>query len=102
MKFMVLAVVPIEKLGEAAAAHDKVWAAEPPERRPKSAYVLMCVPFEVPPHSMVTTYIIEADTMEAVAARVYPIMLAGASVNVIPLMEFTPGGAAKAQERFKG
>lgn len=72
------------------------------DRRPKSAYIMMCVPFEIPTHSMVATYIIEEDSMETVAARVYPVILAGASVNTIPLMEFSPGGAAKIEKRLGG
>jgi len=102
MKFMTMSVIPVEKMAEVAAASDKAWAGQPQERRPKNAYVLMTVPFEVPPHSMVSVYITEEESMEAVAARVYPVTLAGATVNIIPLMEYVPGVAAKTEKKLKG
>jgi len=37
-----------------------------------------------------------------VAARVYPVMLAGATVNIIPVMEYTPGGAVKTEKKLRG
>jgi hypothetical protein len=102
MKFMTMTIMPAEKAAEVAAASDKAWATQPPERRPKSAYVLMTVPFEVPPHSMVSVYITEEDSIDAVAARAYPVMLTGATVNIIPLMELPVGGAAKTEKKLRG
>ncbi len=80
----------------------QAWAARPAESRPKNAYVLSAVPFDVPPRSVVTVYITEEDSMDAVGARVYPVMLAGATVNVIPVMEYTPGGATKTEKKLRG
>ena len=102
MKFMTMVIMPADKVAEVAAASDKAWAARPAESRPKSAYVLMTVPFEAPPHSIVTVYITEEDNIDAVAARVYPVMLAGATVNIIPVMEYTPGGAVKTEKKLRG
>ena len=101
MKFMTMIIFPAEKAADIAVASDKTWAAVPRERRP-TAYVLMSVPFEVPPHSMVSVYITEEDNMEGVAARLYPVMLAGASINTIPLMELTLGGSAETEKKLKG
>ena len=102
MKFMTMVIMPADKVAEVAAASDKAWAAQPAERRPKSAYVLMTVPFDAPPHSVVTVYITEEDSIDAVAARVYPVMLAGATVNIIPVMEYAPGGAVKTEKKLRG
>ena len=102
MKFMTMAVFPAGKAAEVAAASDKAWATQPAERRPKSAYVLMAVPFEVPPQSMVSVYVTEEDSIDAVAARVYPVMLAGANISIIPVMEYSPGGATKTEKKLRG
>jgi len=102
MKFMSLVVYPIEKTAEIAAASDKAWAGVPRERRPESVYTLMCVPFDVPPNSLVSVTISESDSAETMAARVYPLMLAGATVNIIPLLEVPVAGGVKAEKKYKG
>jgi len=102
MKFMSLVVYPVEKAAEVVAASDKVWTSQPRESRPESIYVLMCVPFDVPPNSLVTVTISESDSVETMAARVYPVMLAGATVNIIPLLEVPVTGGVKAEKKYKG
>jgi len=102
MKFMTLSIFPVEKTAEVAAASDKVWADEPRESRPAASHVLLCVPFEVPTNSMVSVIISESDSAEKIAARVYPLMLAGATVHVIPLLEVPIAGGAKAEKKYKG
>jgi hypothetical protein len=101
MKFMSLVVYPVEKTAEVAAATDKVWAKQPKARRPEGSYVLMCVPFDVPPNSLVSVSISESDSAEAMAARVYPIMLAGATVNIIPLLEVAAAASVKAEKKYR-
>jgi len=101
MKFMSLTIYPVEKAAEIAAATDKVWGKEPKERRPESIYVLMSVPFDVPPNSQVGFLIEESDSVEAMAARAYPIMLAGGMVHIIPLLEVPMAGAAKVEKKLK-
>jgi hypothetical protein len=102
MKFMSLSIYPVEKTAEIAAASDKVWANEPRANRPEATYVLMAVPFDVPPNSMVSVTINESDSAEKIAARVYPLMLAGAMVQVIPLLEVPIAGGAKAEKKYRG
>lgn len=102
MKFMTLSVYPVEKIAEVAAASDKVWANQPKESRPEASYVMMCVPFDTPPNSMVSVAINESDSAERIAARIYPVMLAGAEVQIIPLLEVPIGGGAKAEKKYRG
>jgi hypothetical protein len=102
MKFMTLTTWPVEKTAEVAAATDKVWADQPRESRPMVNCVLLCVPFDVPPNSMVSIGITESDSAEKMAARLYPIMLAGATVQVIPLLDVPIGGGAKAEKKYRG
>jgi len=103
MKFMTLVVQPVEKAAEISAASDKGWASWPKESRPQVGYVMLCVPrFKVPPNSLVAFTISEADSADKISARVYPQMVAGATVNVIPLVEFPMGGAAKTEKKYRG
>jgi len=101
MKFLNLTSWPVEKSGEVAAANDKVSANIPRERR-VPGYVLMCALPDVPPNSMVSIGIGEGDSVEEIAARVYPVMLAGATVNIIPLLEVPAGGSVKAEKKYRG
>ncbi len=101
MKFMIMTAFAAEKAADIAAASDKIWAAQPRGRRPEKGYVLMSALSEVPPNSMVSFYVSEEDSTDEVAARTYPVTLAGASINVIPLMEFPLGAAAKTEKKLK-
>jgi hypothetical protein len=102
MKFMTLNIYPVEKAAEVAAASDKGWANEPKGSRPEASYVMICVPqFEVPPNSLVAFTISESDSAEKIAARVYPEMLAGATIRVIPLLEVPMAGGAKAEKKYR-
>jgi hypothetical protein len=102
MKFMTLSIWPVEKTAEVAAATDKVWANQPKESRPVVNCVLLCVPFDVPPNSMVGVSINESDSAERIAERLYPIMLAGATFQVIPLLDSPVGGGVKAEKKYRG
>ena len=102
MKFMTLTTWPVEKTAEVSAASDKIMAKVPKERRAESGYILMCVPFDVPPNSMVSVNIAEGGSAEEMAASVYPLMLAGATVDVIPLLEVPSGGSTKAEKKYRG
>jgi hypothetical protein len=44
----------------------------------------------------------ESDSAETMAARVYPLMLAGATVNIIPLLEVRIAGSVKAEKKYRG
>ncbi len=104
MKFMSLVVEPVEKVAEVSAAADKVWANVPKERRPETHYVMLCVPqFDIPPNSVIAFTIFEDESADAIAARSYPFMVAGATaVNTIPLLEVPVVGSVKAEKKYKG
>jgi hypothetical protein len=102
MKFMTLVFIPADKMAEVAAASDKVWAKAPRERRAQTTYMLMCNPPDVPENCAVSFSINEGDDMEEIAASVYQMALAGAGVNIIPLLELPGGGAAKVERKYKG
>ena len=102
MKFLTMSIYPVAKAAEVAAASDKVWAGRSQEGQPPSAYVLMTVPFPVPPNSLVGITIGESESAEEMAARVYPLMLAGATVDIIPVLEVPLGAGAQAEKKYRG
>ena len=102
MKFMTMMVYPVAKAAEIAVASDKMWSSQPQEGRPTSAFLMMAVPFDVPPNSLVAFTIEESDSAESMAARVYPLMLAGATVNIVPLLEVPIGGGSEAEKKYRG
>jgi len=104
MKFMTLVIEPVEKVAEISAASDKVWASVPRGDRQGVSYVMLGVPqFDVPPNSLVAFGIGEAENVEVIAARTYPLLLAGATaVHVIPVLEVPVTGAAKAEKKYRG
>lgn len=103
MKFIALSMWPIEKTAEIAAVGDKVNAKLPKERRGGSAYILLCNPsFDVPPNAMVSVGIFDGDSAEEIAEANYPSMLAGASIQIIPVLEVPAGSYVKADKKYKG
>ena len=102
MKFMTMSMYPVAKTAEVAAASDKVWADQPREGRPESAYLCMTFPFPVPPNTLVAFSVGESDSAEEMATRIYPVMLAGATVNIIPLLEVPLGRGAETEKKYKG
>ncbi len=101
MKFMTFSIYPVAMAAEVGKASDKVWAGRSQEGQPPSAYVLMTVPFPVPPNSLVVVTIGESESAEEMAARVYPLMVAGATVNIIPLLEVPLGAGAEAEKKYR-
>ena len=102
MKFLTMSIYPVAKAAEVGKASDKVWAGRSQEGQPRSAYVLMTVPFPVPPNSLVVVTIGESESAEEMAARVYPLMVAGATVDIIPLLEVPIGGGKEAEKKYRG
>jgi hypothetical protein len=103
MKFMTLVIEPTEKIADIGAASDKAMANVPKGKRAECIYVMMCVPqLNIPPNSIVAFAIAESDTADEIAARNYPVMLAGAAVHTIPLLEVPVTGAAKAEKKYRG
>lgn len=102
MKFMMLTYIPGEKMAEVSAASDRVWAKASPKKRADVSYMLMCHPFDVPKGCYVTFGIFEGDSAEEIAAGVYPMELAGATVQIVPLLEVRSGSSAKTEKKYRG
>jgi len=65
-------------------------------------YMCVGIPFPgVPPNTMGGFSISEAESAEAMAARLYPLALAGATIHVVPLMELPVGGTVEAEKKYR-
>jgi hypothetical protein len=51
---------------------------------------------------MVGISVIEAESNDALSARIYPVSLVGATVWVVPVQEMATGGAGKTEKKFRG
>ena len=103
MRFLSFVTFDVAKAAELAKVSDKVWASPPPGIKLLAAYVCQGMAFAgVPPNTLVSIDIIEAESNEALAAVNYPLALAGASIWNVPVMELPTVGAAEAEKKIRG
>lgn len=103
MKFLTFVMCDSAKVAELAQASDKVQANPAPGSKTLAMYTCMGIPFAgAPPDSTVTVTIVDAESTEAMAANSYPLILAGASVWYVPVLEMPVGGAAQEEKKYRG
>ena len=104
MKFLSFTTYHIDKLAEIVKAADKLAASPPEGYKILAMYSCQANPFpgtEFPQGTMITASIIECENVEAMAAASLEMTIAGATVNRIPVMEVSTGGAEETVERLK-
>jgi hypothetical protein len=103
MKFLSFVTVPAGRLVEVSAAADKGMANPPPGYQVLANYACLAAPFDgIPPNSFVSVSISETDNVEALAAIQYPLLLAGATVHRVPIMDVAIGTAVQTEKEFRG
>jgi len=103
MKFLNLNLFDVAKAVEVAQASDKVWTSPPAGAKILSSYVTLSPVFpNQPPNTMVGFSITEAENAEAMAAVHYPMMIAGATIYAIPILELPLVGAIDVEKKYKG
>ena len=103
MKFMVIAVWDIDKGAELAKVTEKMDAAPPSGYRPLARYFCLARPFAgFPSGTGVSVLIAEAESAEAIISNIYPSMLAGADINVIPVLEIPIARATRLEKKARG
>ena len=71
-------------------------------RKVLAQYLCEAIPFSgVPPNTIVVVAITEAESNEAISAAMYPMMLAGATVHMVPVLEMPVGGAAETEKQYR-
>lgn len=102
MKFLSFGMFDVAKGVDVSQATDKFWASRPPGVKMLADYVCEGLPFPgALPNTMVGISIIEAESNEALAALSYPLMLAGASVWNVPVLEMPEAGAAEVEKKAR-
>jgi len=103
MKFLTLNLFDVAKTAEVAQASDKVWASPPAGTKILASYVSLSPVFpNQPPNTMVGISITEAENAEAIAAVHYPMMIAGATIYAVPILELPLVGAQEVEKKYKG
>jgi hypothetical protein len=103
MKFMSFVIYDVAKSAEVSKVADKVLSNPPPGYKVLARYVCLARPFDgIPPNSLVSVAIAEAESAEALAAISYPIMLAGATFYRTPILEMPIAGAAAEEKKYRG
>ncbi len=102
MKFLSFAMFDMAKAAEVAKVSDKVWASPPPGIKLLASYVCQGMAFAgVPPNTLVSFDIIEAESNEVLSAVNYPLALAGASIWNVPILELPVAGAAEIEKKMR-
>jgi len=100
MKFLTIVTIAVDKMPNLASVADKV--SKIPGRKVLTQYTCL-TPFPgALPNTLTTIGVVEAENNEALSAAYYPIMLVGASVQLIPVLEIAVGQAATVERQFRG
>ena len=100
MKFLVFSMYDVVKAAEIAQASDKV--AKTPGAKVLAMYTCMGQAFPgVTPNTLVGISVNEYESSEAMAARMYPVALAGASVWAVPVLEMPVGRGAATEKKYR-
>ena len=101
MKFLTIITYEPSKAAEIAAAGDKV--SSMPGVKILGQYVCVGRAYpEQPPNTMGGFSISEAESAEDMGARLYPLVLLGASIHVVPIMELPVGTQVEVEKKYRG
>lgn len=103
MKFIVTYIWEPGIAAEISKFDDKIAAAPPPGYKELAHYICLGKPFDgIPPGKAVTFQLVEADSAEVMAAVWYPMMLLGANVNYVPVIDAPVGNMTELEKQSKG
>ncbi len=102
MKFLVFLAFDVAKVAEVAKAADKMQASPPAGTKLLATYSCQGIPWPgTVDLGQVTISVAEAESNEALAAMLYPLALAGATVWSVPVLEIPVPGAAEVEKRLR-
>ena len=101
MKFITYSMFDVAKMAEVTQASDKV--ANTPGQKILAKYACQGMPFPgfFLPNTMIVITTHEVESNEALTAYAYPVMLAGATLWAVPVLEFPVGGAAATDKKYR-
>ena len=101
MKFLTFVVFDSSKAADIAAATDKLQVAPPKGYNVLNQFVCVSPPFPVPPNSIVGVSITEGEDAEALVSANYTMLLAGATVHRVPLMDVPTSGSVETEKQLR-
>lgn len=104
MKFLSVNTYPVEKLSEVVKATDKLAKNPPEDYKMLATYSCLANPFpgaELPPGTLISVAIIESNNAASLATASLEMLLAGANVNRVPVLDVSPGDAEETTEKIK-
>ena len=108
MKFMLFGIIDAAKAAEMAQVSDKLQANPPEGIKTLAMYSCQGIPFPngLPDNASLTSFVtiavLEAENNEMLSARMYPYMVAGASIWAVPVMDLPMGAVAEQEKRIRG
>jgi len=100
MKFITFAMYDVDKLAEVAQVADK--NSKIPGQKILAHYTCLGKAFDgVPPNTLVTITVREAESAEALGAALYNVALAGATAWAVPVMEMPVGKSVAEIKKLK-
>lgn len=103
MRYLRFSMVDAADVSKVAQASDKAMASPPQGYKVLAINACLGLAFpSQPANTIVTVAIVEAESGEALAATSYPMMLAGATVWSVPVMEVPMGGATEVEKKARG
>ena len=103
MKFLRFTMAKIADISKLTQASDKTMASPPQGYKVLSVDACMGLAFPGQPEdTIVSIATIEADSAEVLAATGYPLMLAGATVWTVPVLEFPVAKTVEVEQKLRG
>jgi hypothetical protein len=103
MKFLRFTMAKVADISKLTQASDKTMASPPQGYKVLSVDACMGLAFPGQPEdTIVSIATIEADSAEVLAATGYPLMLAGATVWTVPVMEMPVAKTAEVEKKLRG
>ena len=103
MKFATFLVWQADQAPALSQISDKLATDPPPGYKLLSHHVLLAHPVSgLPPNTTVSILTAEAESAEAIAAAVYPLMLTGAAVNTVGVLDMPLAETVAAEKKYRG
>ncbi len=103
MKFLRFIAADAAKGAEVSQVADKLWASPPKGIKALATYTCLGIAFPgLPPHTVLSIVVVEAESDEAMAAVTWPLALAGAEIWHVPVLEVPVVGAAEVEKKMRG
>ena len=100
MKFLIFNLIDVPKVPDVSKAADDVWASPPADVKVLGGYTCLGLAYPgMPSNAIMSIRLVEAESNESLAAVLYPVAVAGATVWSTPVMDLPLGGGVADMEK---